>query len=287
MALGRPLHVFSARKGLIPRSIFSTDAPGATLIENLSLSLPFLPKNAGHLGVRFVAKIHNPNLGVHVFVTIGGNPADHTGVASPEAVMTLEGLNTSPRLDVDISTLFAGGRTVEYLKLWAYATSGGTGGLPNVDIQTMMFSGDPAPTREPLIIVPSTAPAQAGVDIDCVADVTPQFLLASGIRNLANALLRRLTTPRGGLFYDADYGLDLRDYLNAGLTDGEIGALAGAVGLELEKDERVAAAEVSLSYAAGSLRIRCRVSTVDLGDMSFLLQVGQVSSSVLDLSVVA
>jgi hypothetical protein len=289
MALGRPLHVFSARKGLTPIAVFSTTVPGATLVRNLSLAKALLPRNAGVLGVRFVAKVHNPNLGLHVFVLIGGAPGDHVGVASEEAVMTAEGLNTSPRLLVDISTLYAGGRPVEYLKLFAYYTSGGTGGIPNFDMQTMMFSGDTNPVRDALVVVPSTAPNEVGIDIDCVTDIDPQLSLAYGIRNLGNALLRRLITPRGSLLYDPDYGLDLRAYLNAGLSDGEVTGLAGAVALELEKDERVASAEASMTFIrqAGALRIRCKVDTVDLGSMTMLLQIGQVTATVLDTSVAA
>ncbi len=290
MANGRPLFVWAARKGSIAISIFSTNAPGATLVETLSLAKPLVPKSQhGVLGVRFISKVHNPNLGVHLFVTVGGGPSDHTGTASPEAVLTNEGLNTSPRLEVDISSLYASGRTVEYVKLWAYAATGGGGGLPSLDLQTLMLSGDPAPSRAPLIVVPSTAPNEVGVDVDCVTDVSPQFSLAYGIRNLANALLRRLITPRGSLFYDPDYGLDLREYLNAALTDGEVGALAAAVGLELEKDERVASAQVAMTYirSAGSLRLRCQVTVVDVGDMSMLLSISQTSAAVLDLSLAA
>ena len=161
MTLGRPLHVLSARKGVSAIAIFTTDAPGATLVRSLSLANGLLPKNSGVLGVRFIGKLHNPNLGLHVFVVIGGGPTDHTGVASAEGVLTAEGLNTSPRLLVDISGLYAGGRTVEYVKLFAYGITGGTGGIPNFDMQTMMFSGDAPPLRDPLIVVPSTASEQA------------------------------------------------------------------------------------------------------------------------------
>jgi len=288
MALGRPLFTVTAFQNEYPLSIFATSAPG-TMVFSFALNKNFLPKHdiTGKLGVRISAKINHPNLGMHTYVRIGGTQTGADGIASPEGLMTLQGLNSTGRLEVDISSLYSG-RDTEWCKLFTYADSGGSGGLPNIDTQTIIISGDEPPQRPPLIVVPSTAPNEVGVDIDCITDITPQFKLAYGLRNLANALLRRLITPRGGLFYDPDYGLDLRDYLNAGLTDGQIVNLAGAVGLELEKDERVSSAEVAMTFTPSSmtLRLRCKVEVVDVGQMSLLLEIGQVTAAVLDASLV-
>lgn len=77
----------------------------------------------------------------------------------------------------------------------------------------------------------------------------------SGIENLIEALTRRLITPRGGLWYAPDYGLDLRQFLGEAVVDGgyEIAALIEA---ELEGDERVLGATV-------------RVTALDLEGLSF------------------
>ena len=63
--------------------------------------------------------------------------------------------------------------------------------------------------------------------------------LASGPRNVANALSRRLVTPRGGLFYDPDYGFDVRDYLGVALGRGKLAELIQGVEGECLKDVRV------------------------------------------------
>jgi phage baseplate assembly protein W len=257
---GRPLFVFSARANAYPVSIFSTTAGAATLAVAIALAKPLVPRNAsGKIGIRFLGKVHNPNLGVHVFAIVGGGTANHTGVASPEAVMTLEGLNTSPRLEVDISGLYAAGRTVEYVKLFTYATTGGGGGLPSLDIQTMMFSGDPGPPVGP-DTTPDPTVRERGDDLDVRTDVSrTSFSLAAGVRNIGNALARRLITPRGGLLYDPSYGTDIRAYMNAGFTPSKLAQLASEIEAEVLKDSRVATAVVAVQTTGSSMTISVRV----------------------------
>lgn len=266
---GRPLFVFSARAGAYPVSVFATTAGAATLVETVALAKPLVPQNAtGKIGIRFLGKVHNPNLGVHVFAIVGGGTADHTGVTSPEAVMTLEGLNTSPRLDVDISGLYAAGRTVEYVKLFAYVASGGGGGLAALDIQTMMFSGDPGPPVGP-DTTPDPTVRERGDDLDVRTDVSrTSFSLAAGVRNIGNALARRLITPRGGLLYDPSYGTDIRAYVNAGFTASKLAQLASEIETEVLKDARVASAAVAVQIAGSSMTISL---TVDLAQGPFEL----------------
>src|SRR5690606_6969920 len=45
-------------------------------------------------------------------------------------------------------------------------------------------------------------------------DLDPSFGLVSGRRALAQAILARLDTPQGALWYDPDYGRDLKRWLN-------------------------------------------------------------------------
>lgn len=72
------------------------------------------------------------------------------------------------------------------------------------------------------------------------------FQVKSGLENLREALARRLMTPRGGLWYDASYGLDIRQFIGEAVDDGgyEIAALIEA---ELEGDERVLNATVTIT----------------------------------------
>ncbi len=79
-----------------------------------------------------------------------------------------------------------------------------------------------------------------GQDLDCPGSGHGMaWGLASGPRNVANALSRRLVTPRGGLFYDPDYGFDTRDYLGVALTRGKLAELIQGVESECLKDVRV------------------------------------------------
>lgn len=88
---------------------------------------------------------------------------------------------------------------------------------------------------------------QLGVDIDCLNGHGLSWGLASGARNVANAVGRRLITPRGGLFYDPDYGFDVREYLGVALMRGKLAELIQGVESEALKDIRVQAVVASVS----------------------------------------
>lgn len=103
------------------------------------------------------------------------------------------------------------------------------------------------------------ARSSLGVDLDSVFDITPHFKLVEGLPNLGRALARRLSTPRGALSYDLDYGLDLRQYLHADVTSAAVANLAAAVAAECEKDRRVRQARVALAYDPALRRLRVTV----------------------------
>lgn len=60
-----------------------------------------------------------------------------------------------------------------------------------------------------------------GTDLSCVVDLDAGLAEVTGNTLLAQALARRLITPRGGLLDDPNYGYDLTQFLNAdiGPTD--------------------------------------------------------------------
>jgi len=115
-----------------------------------------------------------------------------------------------------------------------------------------------------------------GTDFSALPDLS--FVLQSGQANLAEAIARRLMTPRGGLFYDPTYGMDLRGYLNEALTDATRYEIETLVAAECEQDERVLAAtatvvegapnsrtiqvSIELETAAGPFRLILAVSAV-------------------------
>src|SRR5947208_3071152 len=97
-----------------------------------------------------------------------------------------------------------------------------------------------------------------GADLAALPDLDPRWPLQSGGRNLAEAIARRLQTPRGGLFYAPDYGTDVRGWLNEAMTGDDVFRAQVAIEAECEKDERVrsASADLSLNPTLQTLHIR-------------------------------
>lgn len=85
------------------------------------------------------------------------------------------------------------------------------------------------------------AEADLGSDFRGILDVFQNLARASGRTALGEALCRRLSTPRGGLFYDFDYGFDLRQFVSA--AQPPAGFIESQAAAECLKDERVLDAE--------------------------------------------
>lgn len=106
-----------------------------------------------------------------------------------------------------------------------------------------------------------------GSDLACAGDLTDDMVERDGFDPLvlAEALVRRLDCPRGGLVDDPDYGLDLRSYLNRPTTTREVRALEGQIRNELAKDDRVVtvAPVVTPSPTGEQLAIAIRVTPAD------------------------
>ena len=73
--------------------------------------------------------------------------------------------------------------------------------------------------------------ATFGTDISTpdAADLDPYFGTVSGWRALAQAIGRRLITPRGSLIDDEAYGFDVRSRLNGALTPSDPATMAAVV----------------------------------------------------------
>jgi hypothetical protein len=148
----------------------------------------------------------------------------------------------------------------------------------------------PPPTVPPTYAAPllqakiPDAGLDFGVDAACVEDVDSTFTLASGLQNVGMAQARRFITPRGGLFYDPDYGLDLREFLNAGVTDAQIANLPDDIRAEAEKDERIAKATVDLLFdrAAETMRITI-VNQTAAGPFTLVMGISSVTVEILGL----
>lgn len=121
-----------------------------------------------------------------------------------------------------------------------------------------------------------------GTDVSALPDLDPTFALRSGRAVVGEAVARRLSTPRGSLPYDDDYGFDLRELLGASLSPADVSRVQSAIVAEAEKDERVRGARAQLTFAPTSGTFTCSL-LLDLADgpFSLVLAVSAVSVEVL------
>lgn len=118
-----------------------------------------------------------------------------------------------------------------------------------------------------------------GIDLAGVDDLSPGLTVVSGRLGLIQAIARRLITPRGGLFYDPDYGYDVRQFLSGDVRSTS--EIASGVSAEAEKDERVAQASASVSFVGNTLMISLSI-TDGAGPFPLVLQVSQVTVAILN-----
>jgi hypothetical protein len=83
-----------------------------------------------------------------------------------------------------------------------------------------------------------------GTDIGALDDIDANLTTVDDRTAFVQALVRRITTPRGALWYAQDYGYDVTAAINTATDPAVIEANAEA---ELLRDERVDDAEVSLT----------------------------------------
>ncbi len=122
-----------------------------------------------------------------------------------------------------------------------------------------------------------------GVDLYCISDLDPAGRTVSGIEALAQALARRLQTPRGALAAigdDRDYGTDLRDYVGEDTGVGATAEIEASVRAECLKDERVRDVDVTAVIRDRALTVSLRVAST-AGVVRLVLAVSAVTVELL------
>lgn len=119
-----------------------------------------------------------------------------------------------------------------------------------------------------------------GVDISCIQGLDPSLTLVGGTTVLAQGLARRLTTPRGGLFYDPNYGYNVRNLLGATLSATELFAVQSLIEAECEQDERVRDARAVVTLTGEQLSIAVDISS-SLAPFRFVLSVSNLTADSL------
>lgn len=113
--------------------------------------------------------------------------------------------------------------------------------------------------------------------------------LVSGRLLVAQALYRRLITPRGSLLYDLSYGLDLSEFVGEVGPELAAAALPGMIRNELMKDDRVSDVGVSITVsnegAETTLTIEVTAVLADSGEeFSLTLGVSSVNTQLLNIA---
>lgn len=88
-----------------------------------------------------------------------------------------------------------------------------------------------------------------GTDLSCTFDVGPSLIEVTGRRVVLESSLRRLITPKSGLFYDPAYGEDITAELNKS-QDPDRAERIAAVKVETEvlQDERLNDARANVEF---------------------------------------
>lgn len=114
--------------------------------------------------------------------------------------------------------------------------------------------------------------AEFGLELSCTSDIDPNGSMVTGTRAVAEALFRRLITPRGRVIDDPNYGTDLRQFINDDTTKSSTMALQSTVVQECLKDERVLQCTCTATLARSILTVKINFTTAD-GPFVFVVSV--------------
>ncbi len=132
---------------------------------------------------------------------------------------------------------------------------------------------------------PALSDANYGTDTAATTDTSPVWGIASGTTNLAYSLVRRLSTPRGGLFYDLNYGTDLRAYVNRRISGAAVNNLPADISAECAKDDRVQATTETVAFTSQTRALTVAIEVQPIVGQAFTLILAATSVNVTLLSV--
>lgn len=130
-----------------------------------------------------------------------------------------------------------------------------------------------------------TQPADFGTDWSCVMDLDPMGQMVTGRDVLSQALVRRITTPRGRLLSNPNYGYDVTGEINDDLSTQEVGQIASNMDAEFMKDERVVSSSTSATLTSDGVLTTTTTITDGAGPFPLVLQISAVGISILQTGV--
>jgi phage baseplate assembly protein W len=116
-----------------------------------------------------------------------------------------------------------------------------------------------------------------GHDLSLAFDLDLGMSESDGLVTLAQALVRRLQCPQGGLIGDPNYGFDLLGEIDDDVTQADIARIAATVDAEFQKDERVLTSSTAAVFASGTLLAHSTVTTAG-GPFKLVLTAANVVS---------
>ena len=117
-------------------------------------------------------------------------------------------------------------------------------------------------------------------------DLDARLGLVDGLTLLGQDLAARLQTPREGLWYDPDYGYDLRQWVNADYEPSDVFVIQSEVERECLKDERVEGcrATIEADDIKHTLSVTLNVTVADGPTYDLVLAVSDVTVDVLGIA---
>ncbi len=110
--------------------------------------------------------------------------------------------------------------------------------------------------------------------------LTMPAIMVTGNRVVAEAIVRRWSTDRGGLIDDANYGFNLLDEVSDDIGLADLPRIGQQAGAEAEKDERVLSCRVTATFNAGVLSITGTVTTAQ-GPFQLVVTVDMLTVALL------
>ncbi len=105
---------------------------------------------------------------------------------------------------------------------------------------------------------------------------------ASGLRNLMDACVRRLSTATGSLFWNPEYGYDVRQVLNSEISVEILKDLESRIVSQLELDERVSKATCDATFIYPTQKLTIKIFITPFQDKTFTLVIS-VSKLTIEL----
>jgi hypothetical protein len=128
-----------------------------------------------------------------------------------------------------------------------------------------------------------TTPVDFGTGWSATDSLTMPAILVTGNRVVAEAIVRRWNTPRGGMPDDPAYGYDLTAYLNDDLGPGDLAKIGSQAAAEALKDQRVNSATVTVQLLGGELLVTGSLGTAN-GPFNLVANVSSVTVTLLKVS---